>query len=191
MEAPYFEDQNYQQAALVESPLIQAHYDYCRFTGCNLERYDLSGYKFTDCTFTDCNLSLANLAGCSFQDIKFINCKLLGLHFEACNPFNISFSFQDCILDHSSFFKLKIKKTIFLGSRLQEVEFEGADLTQADFQRCDLQLANFFQTNLEQANFINAENFSIDPDSNKIKGAKFGLQGLPGLLEKHQLKIQF
>jgi len=115
----------------------------------------------------------------------------MGLHFETCNPFNISFTFKDCILDHSSFYKLKLKKTSFQGSRLQEVDFEGTDLSLADFSDTDLSMANFTQTNLEKANFLTATHYCIDPDSNKIKGAKFSLHGLPGLLEKHQIKIQY
>ncbi|WP_419802798.1 hypothetical protein [Mucilaginibacter sp.] len=40
-----------------------------------------------------------------------------------------------------------------------------------------------------EADFSSAYNFSIDPENNRIKKAKFSVAGLPGLLEKFGLKI--
>lgn len=77
----------------------------------------------------------------------------------------------------------------FLDSKLIEVDFTEADLTKVNFDNCDLSGAIFERTNLEKANFNTAFNYSIDPEDNKIKGAKFSISGLAGLLENHKIII--
>jgi hypothetical protein len=44
----------------------------------------------------------------AFRDIKFKGCKMLGLNFEDCNEFGLSFNFENCSLNHSSFYKIKV-----------------------------------------------------------------------------------
>lgn len=72
---------------------------------------------------------------------------------------------------------------------MHEVDFEGTELKEAVLDNCDLQRANFYQTNLEKADFTTAYNFQIDPDLNRVAGAKFALQSLPALLTKYKLRI--
>jgi uncharacterized protein YjbI with pentapeptide repeats len=115
---------------------------------------------------------------------------MLGLKFESCNEFALSFSFENCILNFSTFYKTKIKKTQFKNCQLQEVDFTEADLSGARFENCDLLRAFFSSTNLESANFRTAFNYAIDPESNRMKKAKFSLLGLSGLLEKYKLDIE-
>ncbi|WP_431216870.1 pentapeptide repeat-containing protein [Puia sp. P3] len=93
------------------------------------------------------------------------------------------------MLDHSSFFKRKIKKTNFRRTQLREVDFTDADLTQSVFEACDLLNAKFENSILEKADFRSAFNYSIDLSFNKIKKARFSLSGLPGLLEKYDIDI--
>jgi len=47
---------------------------------------------------------------------------MLGLHFYNCSEFGLSFTFDNCNLGHSSFYKTKIKKTVFKNSHLHEVD---------------------------------------------------------------------
>ena len=115
---------------------------------------------------------------------------MLGLKFESCNEFALSFSFENCILNFSTFYKTKIKKTQFKNCQLQEVDFTETDLSGARFENCDLLRAFFSSTNLESANFRTAFNYVIDPESNRMKKAKFSLLGLSGLLEKYKLDIE-
>ena len=80
----------------------------------------LSNIKFSDCLFDGCNLSLATLFNTAFRDIKFNNCKMLGLHFENCSEAGLSVYFDNCILTHSSFYKLKLKKNN--SSKIQDLK---------------------------------------------------------------------
>ena len=90
-----------------------AEYEACTFRNCNFSEYNLAGFKFSECLFAGCNLSLVKLNGTLLMNIAFIDCKMLGLWFDTCDAFGLSFSFENCQLNHSSFFKIKIKKTDF------------------------------------------------------------------------------
>ncbi len=115
---------------------------------------------------------------------------MLGLRFDTCNEFGLSFSFDNCQLNHSSFYKTKIKKTIFKKSQLQETDFAESDLTSAVFDNCNLMQTIFDSTILEKADFRTSYNYSIDPETNRIKKAKFSILGVSGLLNKYDIVIE-
>ena len=190
MDKIYFQDKSYDKIDFTESPVEKGEYENCRFMNCDFSNSDLSDIHFTDCEFSGCNLSMAKLTKTALKNIHFINSKLIGLHFDDCNQFLLAFVFENCILNLSSFYKLKLKKTIFKNTTLHEVDFTYADLSGSVFDNCDLARSIFFNTVLEKADFRNAINFSIDPDANKIKRAKFSLSGIPGLLDKYDIEIE-
>jgi uncharacterized protein YjbI with pentapeptide repeats len=169
--------------------LPKGEYENCIFNACNFGDRDLSEFKFIDCTFNACNLSMAQLNKTVFRDVIFKDCKMLGLRFDTCNEFGLSFSFDGCQLNHASFYRTKIKNTIFRNSQLQETEFTEADLTSAVFDHCNLMQAVFEHTTLEKADFRTAYNYSIDPEINRIKKAKFSILGVSGLLDKYDIDI--
>ena len=164
-------------------------YENCTFRNCNFSGSDLSNINFLECEFRECNLSLVRLAQTSFREVKFINCKLLGLHFEECNNLMITFEFDGCTLDLSSFYKLKLKKTIFKNSKIIEADFTETDLSNSSFNNCDLQRTLFKKTNLEGVDFRTSYNYSIDPELNRIKKARFSLPWIAGLLDKYDIEI--
>lgn len=168
----------------------KGEYENCIFNSCNFSDSDLSGFKFTGCTFNACNLSLAKLSNTTFREIKFKDCKMLGLRFDTCNEFGLSFLFDCCQLNHSSFYRTKIRKTLFRNSQLEETDFAEADLTGAVFENCNLTLASFDRTILEKADFRTAYNYSIDPEVNRIRKAKFSVLGISGLLDKYDIEIE-
>jgi hypothetical protein len=43
---------------------------------------------------------------------------------------------------------------------------------------------------LNGVDFTTATNFSIDPEINRLKKARFSLYGLPGLVEKYEVVIE-
>ncbi|WP_085537327.1 pentapeptide repeat-containing protein [Massilibacteroides vaginae] len=189
MPGAYIHDEIFEREDFTLTALEKGEYESCAFNGCNFAEYNLSGFNFINCAFTDCNLSLAKLDKTAFQDVVFTGCKMLGLQFDMCNEFSLSFSFNNCLLNHSVFYKRKIKKTSFLNSQLREVDFTEADLSNSVFDNCDLLGATFEFTNLEKADLRTAYNFTLDPEGNRIKKAAFSLSGLPGLLNKYELNI--
>ncbi|WP_247232142.1 pentapeptide repeat-containing protein [Telluribacter sp. SYSU D00476] len=190
MSKEYTEGQSFKNENYSEKALPKGEYENCTFTGCTFANTDLSGYHFVECVFENCDMSMAKLRGTVFKDVLFKGCKLLGLHFNDCNGFIITFRFESCLLNFSSFYRLKLKSIRFTDCRLEEVDFVEADLTNAAFLNCDLNRAVFRSTILEGADFRSAYNFSIDPEANRISKSRFALHSVAGLLDKYKITIE-
>ena len=190
MARSYVVDKNFSNRDYSEKPPESREYEYCTFSKCIFSNADLSGIKFIECVFEGCDLSNAKIADTAFRDVQFKSCKLLGLHFDDCNTFNLSFTFDHCILNYSSFFNLKLKNLKCTACMLEEVDFTQADLSGASFMDCDLKMSIFENSNLVKADFRSTINYTIDPERNKIKNAKFSIQGIPGLLFKYNISIE-
>jgi fluoroquinolone resistance protein len=190
METTYIEDQTFtsQDYSIKQLPL--GNYENCQFNHCNFSAANVSGIHFIECTFNNCNLSTATLNKTVFRDVIFKDSKLVGLHFENCDSFLIAMSFDNCNLQLSSFYGMKIKKTLLKNCILREVDFTDADLGGSLFDNVDLFKANFYNTNLEGADFRSAMNYAIDPEANRIQKARFGIGGLPGLLLKYKIRVE-
>ncbi len=164
-------------------------YESCKFTHCRFTGNSVEKVSFTDCIFEDCDMSNLRLAGTALNEVRFENCKLLGLHFEDCSPFLFSVSFVRCILDFSSFYGVKLKNTVWKNCSLQATDFTDADLSGARFSECELKDARFENTLLHGADFRTAYNYSLNPELNRIKGAKFSFPGVLGLLHKYDIEV--
>ncbi len=190
MSANYTTEKKFDKTDFTVTPFVKGEYENCAFVNCNLSETDLSACIFIECEFSGCNLSLAKLGKTALRDVKFKECKMLGLRFDQCNDFGLLVSFENCSLNHSSFYKMKLKKIIFRNSQLQEVDFTESDLTGALLDGCDLLRATFENTMLEKADLRTAYNYSIDPEINRIKRARFSLGGVAGLLDKYDIEIE-
>ena len=164
-------------------------YENCIFKNCNFAGTNLGGNTFSECQFENCDFSNAIIKNASFRDVMFINCKQIGLRFDECNKMLLSFSFDHCVLNFCSFYKMKLKGTKFKDCELKEADFTEADLTNVNFQNCDFTRAMFDNTILEGSDFRTAYNFIIDPERNRMKKAKFSAAGVTGLLHKYNIVI--
>jgi fluoroquinolone resistance protein len=198
MKQVFIEEKTFDKIDFTQKPLDKGEYEYCTFINCDFSKTDFSDIKFLECEFSGCNLSLVRLTQTALKGIKFKACKMLGLNFGECNEFGFVVDFDTCILKHSSFVsmatslkqRIRLKQTIFKDSQLDEVDFTECDLTSAVFDNCDLTGAIFEYTILEKADFRTASNYSIDPELNRIKKAKFSQPGLAGLLDKYDIEIE-
>jgi uncharacterized protein YjbI with pentapeptide repeats len=189
LEQMYIADKLVDKVDYKENSLPKGEYENCTFKNCDFYHTDFSGIQFQSCEFVVCNLSLVTLSRAAFRDVQFKDCKMLGLRFDHCNPLGLAFLFDTCSLDHASFYKTKIRKTVFKNSGLRETDFTQCDLTGSVFENCDLIRATFANTRLEKADFRTSYNYSIDPENNYIKKAKFSLPGICGLLDKYDIEI--
>ena len=186
----FYDNQTYEKTDYSLRPIEKGGYENCLFRHCNFSESDLSGVNFTDCRFEDCNLSMAKINNTQLNGITFSNCKMLGLKFEHCNPFLFEVRFAGCLLDLSSFYKVKLKKTRFESCTLHEVDFSQADLTEAVLAECDLRGAVFDFTTLVKTDFRTSVHYSIHPENNKIKKARFSREGIAGLLDRYDIIIE-
>ena len=125
--------------------------------------------EYEYCTFLNCDFSNSDLA-----ETIFVECV-----FEGCN-----FSLARLIMT-----AFRDIKTTFKNLKLHAVDFSGCDLSNSVFDNCDLTKATFENTIIEKVDFRTSFNYSIDPEINRIKKAKFSLGGVTGLLYKYDIEI--
>lgn len=169
--------------------LEKAEYENCRFINCDLSQANLSGYSFMDCSFEHCNLGMAVLKKTSLKGVAFKHCKLLGLNFSDCNIFLLAMDFEDCQLNLASFFGLKLKNRKFIRCSFLETDFTEADLGGCLFDDCNFDRALFRHTVLDKADLRSSRLYVIDPEHNKLKGAKFAFPAVLGLLDKYDIVV--
>jgi uncharacterized protein YjbI with pentapeptide repeats len=167
---------------------LAAEYESVEFRSCNFT--DISGVNFTDCLFTACNLSNASVGKCKMQDIRFADCKLIGINFFEAHDFGFAVHFENCLLDFASFDHKKMNQSSFSNCRLHGVNFSQTDLSKATMANCDLLEAIFANTNLSGVDFTTNRNFTIDPQLNLVKKARFSSAALAGLLTRFDLIIE-
>jgi len=186
----YFDEEEFKKIDFTQTKIKKGEYDNCTFTECNFSDVHASNIQFVECDFIDCNFSNAIVKDSAFRSATFSNCKMIGLKFHQLDPFLLQMKFQNCQLNFSSFHGLKLNGTIFQGCQLEEVDFADSELTNVSFENSDLKNAIFEQTNLEKADFRTATSFRIDPDNNRLKGAKFTKENCHGLLDKYKIIIE-
>ncbi len=181
---------NYNRTSFPRNSAPEGEYDSCTFDGCDFSNSDLSGQIFIDCSFTSCDLSMAKLIGTVLTGCRFIDCKMLGLQFDTCNEYGFSPDFENCNLSNSVFFKIKMKGWHLKNLILQDTDFTECDLSNSIIENCDLKGALFENSILEKTDLRTAFNYSIDPERNRIRKARFSLSGIAGLLDKHDIEIE-
>lgn len=190
MEALIHEDKSFSNIKYSEKEKKKREFVNCSFMNCDFSNGVFPSNKFIDCVFTNCNMAMASLNNCQLNNVTFKDCKLLGVNFSECIDFLFFVKFDGCILDYCSFVRKKLLKTSFINSSMKSVDFSGCDLTKSIFLNTDLMNAVFDKTILKEVDFFTAFNYSIDPEMNTIKKAKFSLHGVTGLLNKYDIKIE-
>lgn len=149
---------------------------------------DLSDHKYLDCTVRNSVIS-----GCAIDravlSVHFEQCKIEGLNFFTVKTSLLAVSFERCVIRHCSFAGLKLHNTRFTHCELINVDFADADLTSADFQSSRFVESTFNNTTLTKANFREAIGYMIDPQRNKVRGARFDLPEVLSLLLPFGIRI--
>ena len=186
----YFDTEEYIKVDFTKTSIKKGEYDNCTFKNCSFESIHASNIQFIACEFIACNFSNTIIKDSSFKDVSFINCKMIGLKFNEVNPFLLQITFKECQLNFSSFYQLKIQNTKFSTCNLEEVDFTETIAVGCIFDNSNLKVAIFDDTNLEKSDFRTALNFNINPEKNRLKGAKFSSQNLFGLLSDYKIIIE-
>jgi fluoroquinolone resistance protein len=190
METITTQDKNLDHQSYAGLTLSNQEFESCIFQHCDFSETIFYGVVFIDCQFFECNFSLAKLNDTALRNAHFVNCKLIGNVFSLCHPLLFSVTFDQCVLDYTSFSKRKMKKSRFTNCSIIEAQFVESDLTESTFLGCNLHRTLFQQSILEKVDFRSSQNYSMDLDQNRVKKAKFALAGVPGLLEKYGLNIE-
>ena len=82
------------------------------------------------------------------------------------------------------------------GKFFEGITFPTLEIIKGEYENCHFTNCKFLNSNLSEFNFIEkadfqtAYNYSIDPDINRIRKAKFSMAGIIGLLDKHDIEIK-
>jgi len=186
LETNEFFNQAFQGLELVGEDLSGKVFEECSFRGCDFSEADLSKARFIDCYFSKCNLSLIKVVLARFSNVSFESCKLVGVDWTRAAWPDLAlaapFAFQQCILNDSSFFGLKLRELVLEACKAHDVDFREAELAEANFSHSDLSNSLFGRTDLSGANFEEAVNYRIDILNNRLKGARFTRSEALGLL---------
>ncbi|HEY0177722.1 MAG TPA: pentapeptide repeat-containing protein [Pedobacter sp.] len=172
-----FEKINYE-----EKQIRNRYFDQCVFYKSTIKGCIFEDCTFNKCTFEETDLSLIKLKDTYIQDCTLLNCKAIGiLWYNAGNPFSVDAN--GSVLSYSSFFGKNLKKAKLQNCIAREVDFTGCNMNSADVSGTDFMASTFSDTNLRLANFTGAQNYSIDPVFNKVKGAIFQLPAAISFLD--------
>lgn len=185
--------ERFKRVTLEVVQIVDNEFYECTFSNSSFRETAFRSCRFHDCTFRDCDLSLVKVAGSSFRNTRFERCKVIGVDwtvaawpdFLADSPI----SFDDCVIDYSTFIGLSLRKIGFQGCSAKDVEFSEADLSGADFRDAVLSKSRFRQTNLTEANFAGASEYSIDVTLNNVTKATFSLPEAMSLLRSLDIRL--
>ena len=128
----------FEKVSFTDKKVNNREFEDCIFKNCDFSNSNFCNNIFMDCEFIDCNLSMTQLIGTSLKTVHFRNCKLLGIEFHSCADFMFGVSFQDSLLDYSSFANKKMPKTKFNTCSMKdsyERDFRELQFGQCRFQR--------------------------------------------------------
>jgi len=185
--ADYFLEQTYSDLIYEKEDANFKEFEGCVFNRCDFSRCTFLAVTFIDCIFNDCLWNGAKINYVALRTATFNRCEIKDVNFAMADKLIFDIAFNDCRLDFSKFYTLKLKGTVFTGCSLIAVDFMGTDLTEVIFDRCDLYRSEFAKAIANKANFKTSFNYTIDPEKTKIKKAIFSLEGLKGLLAKHEI----
>lgn len=173
-----------------ENEISYKEYENCIFIDCNFTSCLFMASTFIDCNFIKCNFNGAKINHTSLRTVHFNKCKISDVNFAMIDKFIFEIHFKDCILDFSKFYALKMKGFTFTNTSLVAVDFMAADLSEVVFENCDLYRSEFGKANASKTNFKTSFNYTINPESTKIKKAIFSLEGVKGLLYKYDIIVK-
>jgi fluoroquinolone resistance protein len=157
-----------------------------KFIRCTFTDAFFNECRFKNCAFIQCDLSMMRVKSSRFADVQFEKCKTVGINWTEASwekgGFFRLIDFDDCALNYSSFFGLKLHKMKMTKCTALEVDFGEADLTGAVFSHTDFSGSIFMHTNLTEADFVNAANYTISAKNNTLKKTKFSLPEAMSLL---------
>ena len=176
---PSLKDTEYQDCVFKACRWQGVHLENCSFLGCTFDHC-----QFSDIHFTFCKMRDAWLEGCAFRGIGWGALQGRGgLGQPIGKAINCSFRYNQFVgmaLGGFDFSRNQFSECLFDDCKLAEADFNGAGLGRTAFTRCDLQ----------NADFRAAQEYLIDPNQNKLKGARFSFPDVVTLLDGLGLRIE-
>jgi uncharacterized protein YjbI with pentapeptide repeats len=184
-----FSDQSYNNLDFDKLIIEEKSFENCLFQSCSLIETAFKHCTFVDCDFKNCNLSLVKFDFSSHTNTTFEDSKLVGINWTKVNRI-LDLSFQNCIINNSTFMGLNLRDMKLIKCIAQDVNFGQANLTEAKCNYTDFKKSEFLKTNLTKTDFTNATNYAINPNDNLLKKTIFSLPEAMSLLNGFDIVLK-
>ncbi len=185
----YFLDIQYNNITYGDEELNLKEFECCTFNHCDFSQCNFIGVAFINCIFNYCNFNNSRINHVALRTVSFNYCKMKEVNFAMCDKLIFEIAFKNCQLDFSKFYALKMKGTSFIDCSLIAVDFMATDLSESVFDYCDLYRSEFEKAIANKTDFRTSYNYTIDPAKTKLKKAQFSVEGVKGLLFKHDILV--
>ncbi len=169
-----FCDQSFSELEVRDQLFRETIFENCTFLRLRFVDSAFVRCRVIDCTFEECDLSNLSLENSEIRSPVFKDCKLVGVNWTAAASV-MHPEWTGCVLNYGNFGGLDLRKAKMKSCHAREADFADTNFTDTDLRATDFTGARFASTNLTKADLRQATNYSIRPDSNKLKGAKFSL----------------
>lgn len=165
----------YKNLDFAEKNIKEHEFENCTFESCHFVKANLTAVAFMDCKFQNCDFVVPTLVNTGIKTSDFFGCKFMGVDFSDCSNFFFSPNFQDSMINSCNFEGNKMPKTEFFSCKIRETSFAYCDLSESRFDNSEFQGTTFQDCQLQKADFTDAIGYTINPFTNKLKGARFSL----------------
>jgi fluoroquinolone resistance protein len=171
----FFADRTFSDLSLEAADLGGKQLQGCTFRRCKLPESRWEKTKLEDCVFESCDLLRMVPRQLALRGVTFKDSRLMGVDWSDLAPMP-DVRFEKCDLRYDSFVRLRLRATRFVGCLAREASFLETDLTEADFTDTDLQGSTIQGCQLARANFARASHVFFDPQKNRLKDTRLGLE---------------
>ncbi|MGH2583639.1 MAG: pentapeptide repeat-containing protein [Dehalococcoidia bacterium] len=187
--------QRFSRLAMPDTRFTNVEFIDCTFERCAFIRCVFYRCSFIDCRFKTCDLANAQVLNSRFSDMQFTGSKLIGIDWthagdSTVSKLLVSIDCEECVLNYSSFFGMKLNGRSFTRCIAHEVDLRNADLTDSNLAGTDFAGALFHESNLSRADLTGATTYDIDPRANVVTKARFSLPEAISLLRGFDVVIE-
>lgn len=181
-----YNDRAFSDLSQTKTRIESSSFYECNFDNCSFAETVFYNCRFVDCTFESCDLSLIQITSTVLSGVRFESSRLIGIDWTQADWNAISLGdpvrFTKCIISHSTFIGINLRKIKITDTTAKNVDFREVDLSCVDFAGTNLTDSMFANTNLSEADLTKARNYTIAPEKNNLKGARFSLPEAMSLL---------
>ena len=164
-------------------------FDHCRWLGTRVQNC-----RFNACTFDHCNFSGVVFSFTTMKDAWLLNSAFRSMAWGGLQgksgvfqPFG---KIKNCAFRYNDFSGMALNGFDWTGAELQQCTFDDTRLAGASFYGVRLGRTRFTRCDLQKADLRTAEEYAIDLETNKLKGARFSFPDVVRLLDGTGIVIE-
>ena len=188
-----FNDKIFENINMEDGVLSDYEFIDCTFMGARFINGTLDNCVFSDCRFLNCNINSVKPKETYISFCQFFDCQLIGVLWDELQAGNLSFPIQKlerCFLKYNHFNKMNFKRFDFGKSKIIESDFNACNIAEGDLSHCDLTNTRFVGCDLRRCDFRHSLGYSIELNSNKLRGAEFSYPEAMNLLRDLNIIIE-